>query len=74
VTTGAEIEGRASRPRPDDEAALFVWARVRDWDEVVIPAEMTQGQFETFLTAQARSRELNAGATTYSTTEPPVTV
>lgn len=56
VTAGAAAEGKASPPQPDDEAALFVWARVGEWDEVAIPAEMTQDQFEAFLSAQARSR------------------
>lgn len=60
VSPGGDAQGTASSPRPGDEAALFVWAQVRDWDEVVVPAAMAQAEFEAFLAKESRSRGMAA--------------
>lgn len=60
VTPGENAQGTASSPRPDDEAALFVWAQVRYWDEVAVPAAMEQAEFEAFLAKESRSRGMAA--------------
>jgi alpha-acetolactate decarboxylase len=59
VSRGEAGDGHAGAPHPGDEAALFAVARVRQWAEVTVPMDMTQGQFEAFVLKQASSMGLD---------------
>jgi alpha-acetolactate decarboxylase len=59
VSRGHSEKGTIESPVPADEAAFFVEARVDAWDEVAIPNDMTQGEFESFVLETARSRGLS---------------
>lgn len=59
VSRGADAEGRTSAPRPADEAALFVAARVHEWVDIAVPDDLTQAAFEAFVVAQGRARGLD---------------
>jgi alpha-acetolactate decarboxylase len=60
VTRGHSETGKVSPPAPGDEAALFVQGKVDAWDEVVVPSDMTQAEFEAFVVATAAKRGLGA--------------
>jgi hypothetical protein len=62
VSRGADGDGRTSGPRSGDEAALFVSARVQEWIDVPVPADLPQHEFEAFVIAQARARGLDPDA------------
>jgi alpha-acetolactate decarboxylase len=60
VTRGHSETGKVAPPAPGDEAALFVRGKVDAWEEVVVPADMTQAEFEAFVVATAAKRGLGA--------------
>lgn len=62
VSRGTDGDGRTSAPRSGDEAALFISARVQEWVEVPVPADLPQSEFEAFVIAQARARGLDPDA------------
>lgn len=59
VSRGEDSSGRATAARPGEEAALFAVARVQKWAEVMVPNDMTQAQFESFVLKQANSMGLD---------------
>jgi alpha-acetolactate decarboxylase len=59
VSRGTDADGGISAPRPADEAALFVAARVNHWVDVAVPDDMSQAEFEAFVLAQGRARGLD---------------
>jgi alpha-acetolactate decarboxylase len=60
VTRGHSPEGRTEAAVADDSATLLALAQVRAWDEVVVPADMKQPEFEAFVVKQAAARGLNS--------------
>jgi len=62
VSRGHDREGRVEPAVATDEAALMVIASVARWEEVDIPMDMTQAQFEAFATREAGRRGLAGSA------------
>ena len=59
VSLGTDPKGSVQPPKANDSAVLWASAKVTDWDSVKVPTDMTQAQFETFVTQQATSRKLD---------------
>jgi alpha-acetolactate decarboxylase len=59
VTPGHDSQGRTIGPEPDQEATLFVSARVSEWAEVPIPSDFTRPELEQFVRDAARRRGLS---------------
>jgi alpha-acetolactate decarboxylase len=59
VSRGTDNAGRTSPPEATDEAVLFAAARVEQWVDVPVPADMGQAQFEAFVRGQAAARGLD---------------
>ncbi len=59
VSLGTDPKGAVLPPKANDAAVLWASAKVTDWDSVKVPTDMTQVQFETFVTQQAASRKLD---------------
>jgi len=62
VSRGHETEGRVEPAAATDEAALLVIASVARWEEVAIPTDMTQAQFEAFAIREAGARGISRSA------------
>jgi alpha-acetolactate decarboxylase len=60
VSRGHSPEGRTEAAAADDAATLFALAKVTAWDEVTVPADMKQAEFEAFVVKQASVRGLTA--------------
>jgi len=60
VTRGHSEKGSVEPASPADEAVMFVVAQVEAWDQIVVPNDMTQAQFEAFVLRTAASRGLDA--------------
>jgi alpha-acetolactate decarboxylase len=58
VTRGHSAEGRTESPAADDSATLLALAKVAAWQEVAVPSDMKQAEFEAFVVKQAASRGL----------------
>jgi alpha-acetolactate decarboxylase len=58
VTRGHSAEGRTEPAAADDAATLFALAKVTAWEEVGVPADMKQPEFEAFVVKQAAARGL----------------
>lgn len=59
VSLGADDKGRVQAPMAGEQAVLFAGAQVRQWADVVVPADMDQAQFEAFVAQQAQQRGLS---------------
>jgi alpha-acetolactate decarboxylase len=59
VSRGHAANGAVEPPAPADEAVFFVEARVEAWDEVAIPNDMTQAEFELFVLQNAARKGLS---------------
>ena len=59
VSLGTDPKGALLPPKANDSAVLWASTKVTDWDSVKVPTDMTQAQFETFVTQQATSRKLD---------------
>ena len=59
VSLGTDPKGAVRPPTANDSAVLWASAKVTDWDSVKVPTDMTQGQFEAFVTQQATSSKLD---------------
>jgi alpha-acetolactate decarboxylase len=59
VSRGHHDDGRTEAARDGDEAALLALARVTRWQEVPVPRDMDQAEFEEFVVAQAKARGLD---------------
>lgn len=59
VSQRADDKGRVKAPMAGEQAVLFASAQVRQWADVVSPADMDQAQFEAFVTQQAQQRGLS---------------
>jgi alpha-acetolactate decarboxylase len=59
VSSGSDAQGRVQAPRPDEEAVLFAGARVQAWADVIVPRDLGQVQFESFVREQAAARGLS---------------
>jgi len=59
VSLGTDPKGSVQPPKANDSAVLWASAKVTDWDSVKVPTDMTQAQFEAFVTQQAPSRQLD---------------
>jgi len=62
VSRGHDKQGRVEPAAATDEAALMVVASVARWQEVDIPTDMTQAQFEAFTIREAGARGLAQSA------------
>ena len=62
VSRGHDLEGRVEPGIATDEAALMVIASVARWEELDIPTDMTQAQFEAFAIREAEGRGLAGSA------------
>jgi alpha-acetolactate decarboxylase len=60
VSRGLLANGAVEPAAPMDEAVFFVEARVEAWDEVSIPDDMPQVQFESFVLQTAARRGLSS--------------
>lgn len=60
VSRGHSANGAVEPSTPTDEAVFFVEARVEAWDEVAIPNDMTQAEFELFVLQTAVGRGLSS--------------
>jgi alpha-acetolactate decarboxylase len=54
VSRGHSPKGETGPAAAPDEAVLFVGGKVNAWQEVPVPADMTQAQFEAFVIESAR--------------------
>ncbi len=59
VTRGHSEQGSVEPASPADEAVMFVVAQVAAWDQIVVPSDMTQAQFEAFVLRTAASKGLD---------------
>jgi len=59
VSRGHSANGAIEPSVPTDEAVFFVEARVEAWDEVAIPNDMTEAEFEQFVLQTAARRGLS---------------
>jgi alpha-acetolactate decarboxylase len=59
VSLGTDSKGSVQPPKANDSAVLWASAKVTDWDSVKVPTDMTQAQFEAFVTQQAISRQID---------------
>jgi len=57
VSLGTDPKGTVHSPKATDSAVLWASAKVTDWESVKVPTDMTQAQFEAFVTQQAASRK-----------------
>jgi alpha-acetolactate decarboxylase len=60
VTRGHSPEGRTEAARADESATLLALANVAAWEEVPVPSDMKQAEFEAFVVKQAAARGLDA--------------
>lgn len=59
VSRGDDSRGRTGAARPDEQAALFAYARVTEWRTLTLDENMDQARFEAFVVAQAKALGLN---------------
>lgn len=59
VSQGSDAQGRVQAPRVDEQAVLFVGARVPAWAEVTVQTDMNQVQLESFVREQATAHGLS---------------
>jgi alpha-acetolactate decarboxylase len=59
VSRGHSPNGVIEAAVPEDKAVFFVEARVKAWDEVTIPKDITQAEFESFVLQAAAHRGLS---------------
>jgi alpha-acetolactate decarboxylase len=60
VTRGHSPEGRTEVAGADDSATLLALATVSAWQEIAVPSDMKQAEFEAFVVKQAAGRGLDA--------------
>lgn len=60
VSRGHLTKGETSPANANDEAVLFIQAKVDSWQEVPVTADMTQAQFEAFVLASAKQLGLQS--------------
>ncbi len=60
VTRGHSSEGRTEAPAANDAATLLALARATAWEDVPVPADLTQPEFEAFVVREASRRGLDA--------------
>ncbi len=59
VSRGHSTKGETSPATANDEAVLFVRAKVDAWQELPVASDMTQAQFEAFVVAAAKKAGIN---------------
>jgi alpha-acetolactate decarboxylase len=59
VSRGHSPKGETGPATANDEAVLFVQAKVHAWQEVPVTSDMTQAQFEAFVVASAKKTEID---------------
>jgi len=59
VSLGTDPKGAVLPPKANDSAVLWASAKVTDWDSAKVPTDMTQAQFEAFVTQQATARKID---------------
>ncbi len=59
VSRGHALKGETGPATANDEAVLFVLAKVDRWHELPIDSDMTQAQFEAFVVSAARKVGIN---------------
>lgn len=59
VTPGTDVQGHTRLINQQDAATLWVSANVENWQQVFVPSNMTQQQFETFFQQQAKRYHLD---------------
>jgi alpha-acetolactate decarboxylase len=59
VTPGSDAQGKTNASQPTDEAVLWASAQVAQWQEVTVPKNMSQAEFEAFVVQQAKVLNLN---------------
>lgn len=59
VTPGSDVQGKTTASKANDEAVLWASAEVQKWEQVAVPKNMSQAEFETFLGQQAKLLNLN---------------
>jgi len=59
VSRGHSTKGETSPANANDEAVLFIQAKVNSWQEVPVTADMTQAQFEAFVVDAAQKAGLD---------------
>jgi alpha-acetolactate decarboxylase len=62
VTRGHDPQGRIEPAAATDEATLLVIGSVARWEEIAVPADMKQPEFEAFVVGEAGRRGLPASA------------
>jgi rhodanese-related sulfurtransferase/alpha-acetolactate decarboxylase len=59
VSLGTDPDGKVQAPQTTDAAVLWASGKVTQWKQVLVPSDMTQAQFEKFVSDQAAVNELN---------------
>lgn len=59
VTPGSDIQGKTTASKSTDEAVLWASAEVKQWQQVTVPKNMSQAEFEAFVVQQAKLLNLN---------------
>ena len=59
VSLGTDPDGTVHASSTGDSAVLWASGKVTDWQSIVVPNDMSQAEFEQFVTDQAQSAGLN---------------
>jgi len=59
VSLGTDPDGTVHAPSDGDSAVLWASGKVTDWQSIAVPSNMSQAEFEQFVTDQAQSAGLN---------------